>query len=104
MNSEQATIALKQLTGRNNPLNTLKAMIGAQNIGLTSEGAITFKFKMYSKANVFSLFLDEGLDTYTMVFSKIRGYEMKEVKRVDMLYFDDLKRVFEETTGLRLSL
>lgn len=105
MTQEQAKVALKQLTGRENPYNTLSAMIGAKNFGITGN-AIVFLFKMWSKANICRLELDEGLDLYNLIFLKLnkKTFSLDEKARFDGIYGDQLKEIFQETTGLRLSL
>ena len=104
MTREQANIALVQLTGRHNPMNTLAAMIGAKNFVVGSLG-VSFRFKMCRKANGCRIELDEGLDLYNLVFLKCspkRGYN--EVKVINGVYCDQLKPIFEEFTGLRVTL
>lgn len=102
MTREQAITTLVQLTGRKNPLNTLKAMLGASNFCIGPNG-VGFKFKMCSFANYCTIKLNDS-DTYDMVFTRVRGFEIKEAKRFDGLYCDNLKETFERETGLRLSL
>ena len=105
MNEFQSKIALKQLTGRDNPMNTLKAMIGASGFSLQGN-AVLFMFKMFRKANVCRLELDEGADVYNLIFQKLNKttYNLDTILRFDGLYADQLKETFETTTGLRLSL
>ena len=101
MTKEQAITTLVQLTGRQNPFNTLKAMIGASNFGFGSTG-ISFKFKMCRFANYCTIKLNDS-DTYDMVFTRVRGFELKETKRFSGLYCDNLKETFERETGLFLN-
>lgn len=102
MTKEQAITTLTQLTGRKNPFNTLKVMIGASNFCVGPDG-VGFKFKMCRFAN-YCLIRLNGADTYDMSFIRVRGFEMKDTKRFDSLYFYNLKETFEQETGLRLSL
>lgn len=105
MDKEEATICLKQLTGRDNPFNTLKAMIGAANFSLDDSG-IAFTFKMFRQAPICRIELDRGADLYNMVFLKVdkKTWDHKEVFRFDGITCDDLRSCFERTTGLSVSL
>lgn len=52
---------------------------------------------------------NRGMDDYTMEFWRTtmgtkKGFQQKLIKSVEGLYFDDLARVFEMTTGLRTRL
>jgi len=103
MTPEQAKTTLIHLTRRQNPMNTLKAMIGASNFSIF-ENKVAFKFKMFSKANYCTIELDEIQDLYNMVFTKIRGFQFKEHKRIAGICWEDLKGIFERETGLFLNL
>lgn len=94
-----AKLVLKQLTGRNNPINTLVAMIGASNF-VSGGNDISFKFKMCRKANILKIEYDSGSDMYNMVFYR----NGSEVKRFDQVFNDGMKEIFERFTGLRLNL
>lgn len=102
MNSEQATICLQQLTGRNNPINTLKAMLGAK-VSLCSDGKIAFSFKMCRKANVCRIALN-GNDLYDIEFYRLRKFQEEKVQVFNDVYAEDMKSLFENFTGLRVSL
>jgi hypothetical protein len=85
--------------------NRLVAMIGANSFVYNNEtNLISFKFKMCKVANVCRLSYMSGVDLYKMEFLKIRGIDIKEVKTFEEIYAEDLKRFFEEFTGLRISL
>lgn len=105
MDKQEAIICLQQLTGRMNPVNTLKAMIGATNFGIGPQG-VTFTFKMFRQAPICRIELDRGADLYNMVFFKLdkKTWELKEMFRFDGLYNDGLRPCFERTTGLRTAL
>ena len=82
----------------------LSAMIGAHSF-VGDENSVSFRFKARARngANAFHVTLDPS-DTYTIKFLKIRKLEVKTVKELDDVYAEDLKRIFEDETGLRLSL
>lgn len=83
----------------------LSAMIGAKNFSHDGNGTLSFMFKMFKKANVVRFVLDAS-DTYTMKLEKYnsRTHDISEYKTIDGLYFDQLKEVFEQETGLYLTL
>jgi hypothetical protein len=97
--STVATQTVKYLGGS----GRLSAMIGAKNFSSDKEGTLSFKFSMFKKANYVS-FKVNGKDLYDVTFSKLSKYELKEVKVFNDLYFDQLKKIFEEYTGLYLTL
>jgi hypothetical protein len=102
MNGEQAIVILQQLSRRNNPMNSLKALIGASNFSVGSD--VRFAFKMFRKANICSIELDESLDLYNMKFSKFnrKTYTFDIVKSFSGVYADQLTELFENFTGLTL--
>lgn len=97
----------------------LQAMLGAKTEKIT-ENSFQFSFKMFRKANMFKIELDEGLDLYNCYFIKqkkfttndfIKGmsitdkkFEPKIVEKANGLFADQVKEFFETTTGLRTSL
>lgn len=82
----------------------LKAMIGASNFSFDGSGALTFSFKLCSKANVVRIEL-HWTDTYKVIFSKGAVWKgLQEVETIEDVYAEDLRKVFEDFTGLRLSL
>lgn len=113
----RATTILQQLAGCRNPdgaAQRLVAMIGARDFLALSEGEAGIQFKWDAKSrdgvNCVRVILDAN-DTYTVTFfavpslkAMLKGAEPRELKRIEMLYSDDLRRVFEETTGLRVKL
>lgn len=103
---ETASTTCVQLAGG---YGALKRMVGAENFTYDDNGALTFKFKMCIRANYCRIELDPS-DTYTMTFIRIRKkrnsweYERKEVERIQGIYNDQLKEVFQDFTGLALSI
>lgn len=109
ISQETAMEALCWLTGSRRPIAALKTMIGADNFGVI-DNTVQFHFKAGRSINYFVLEYDYGMDLWNAVFKFFRhtgpGTQtvFKEIKRVDGLYCDQLKEVFEETTGLRLTV
>ena len=114
-----ANLVLVQLTRNNNPLGILKMFVGAGNF-LKSEkdNWIRFRFKGYSKANMVTITLTPA-DLYKVEFGKVvnkvnkeyaalgvtvKTPEYKTVEVIDGVYAEDLKEIFESTTGLFLSM
>ena len=89
----------------------LKAMIGGRDFFSDDDGqTLTFKFRMCRKANAVKITLTPQ-DTYTIRFIKIgrlnrNTYEVpvKEVKKIEGVYCDQLTDTFSEFTGLAMSL
>jgi hypothetical protein len=101
-NLEVAETILQQLGG----IHQLTAMIGAHSfMGSEKDRSLTFKWKADAKhgANAVTITLDPS-DTYTVKFFKCRGYNISEVAELNDVYSDMLVEMFEEVTGLYLSL
>ena len=97
----------------------LQAMLGAKADKIT-ENSFQFTFKMFRKANVFKIELDEGRDLYNCYFIKqrkfttndfIKGLQISDkkfepvtVKEVKGIFADQVQEFFETTTGLRTCL
>src|SRR5437763_1905159 len=81
----------------------LNVMIGAKNFSYDKEGTLTFRFKMCKKANCVRFKLN-GKDLYDVEFLKLGKVDFKVVKEYNDLYFDQLRKIFEEYTGLYLTL
>lgn len=97
----------------------LQAMLGAKTDKIT-DNSFQFSFKMFRKANLFKIELDEALDLYNCYFIKQRRPTMKDwmngilpsdkkfepvtVKEVKGLFADQVQEFFENTTGLRTCL
>ena len=97
-NIEIANEILRQLGGR----NKLTMMIGMKD-AFAIENGLVFKFKMSKVANYVSIVLN-GNDLYDITFKSLRGLNQKDVEMLEDVYYDDLKRIFENTTKLYLSL
>ena len=93
---EVAQTILKQMGG----LGRIKMMIGAKDFTASSDG-VSFRWpsKQRSRGNAVKVTLLPS-DTYKVEF--FNGE--KSVKVIDDVYAEDLKRIFEEQTGLYLSL
>lgn len=95
-NVEVATTILQQLGG-----NKFKTMTGAKNIFANGNG-LSFQLPSRSAAkgiNNVHIILDPS-NTYTVVFSKIVKYAVKEVARYPDIYCDMLQELFTRETGL----
>jgi hypothetical protein len=82
----------------------LGAMVGA-SMFVGGDNSLSFKFKGCTKANKCRVTLDAD-DTYTVDFFKLKnhGLDCTVLKSVNGIYADQLRRLFEQTTGLALSL
>lgn len=98
-----ATSIIEQLGG----INRLYAIVGAYDCFSVTEGngdsGWAFKFKGSKVANYCKIILNSATDTYTMEFMKIRGLTAKNTAKMEDVYGDMLKSLFEEETGLHLS-
>jgi hypothetical protein len=98
-------VILRQLTGSENALGVLSAMIGAHAFAYDKR-LIQFKWKARSdrtKANTLVIRLEPN-DTYTMEFWKIRGADTELLVSYSDVYNTQLREIFERETGLYLSL
>ena len=94
-----AEIILQQMGGS----RRLSLMVGATNfLSHEKEKAVSFRFKGNSKINYLKVTLN-GRDTYDMEFGKVYGQKYTVVKKVEDVYNDSLKKIFEDTTKLYLS-
>ena len=62
----------------------------------------TFKFKMYSKANLEKVIYHRCPDVYTLQFWKVTAKQNKLVNSYSNVYFDQLIELFEKETNLVL--
>jgi len=92
-----ATTILSQLGGA----GRLHVMTGAYNFVDNGNG-LSFKIKN-PKANYIKITLN-GMDLYDIEIGRIRGDNYKVVKEVENIYFDQMKGIIEEATGMYLSL
>jgi len=80
----------------------LTAMTGARNF-IDHGNALSFKFKGSRKANYVKIELDPS-DTYNVTFGKIRKYELTKERTFEGVHATMLRRLFEQVTGLYLTL
>ena len=89
---------------KHNPFGALRAMLGTKMIIRTETG---IRFDLHGalhRVTLCSLDYDAGLDLFTLRFYKNKRFEGNVVvKEFDSLFFDQLKEVFENYTGLYLS-
>lgn len=109
-------LALQQLTRRPNPYGVLKATIGAGYFVQSQEdNFIHFRFKMCRKASICKIQYDASQDLYNMSFTKVKKTRDKLVPQLyteesivvqeyKEIMGDQLKELFEEFTGLCLTL
>ena len=91
-----AETIIKQLGGA----NRLKMFTGAKQFFALKNGVV---FKIGNrKINYVKITLNPN-DLYDVYFAKTRGMKMTNVKEYQDIYFDQLKNVFEEATGMYLS-
>ena len=102
-------IILRQLGGR------LVSMVGANTfISYKAEGdgnygegrgGVSFKFPNKGRGvpNYMKIILNEN-DLYDITFGRTRGMSFKVIKEFDNVQASQLKRLFEKTTGLYLSM
>ena len=96
---EIARTILEQLGGT----GRLVAMTGAKHF-MTDGPAVSFKFANRAPApNYVKITLDAS-DTYTVTFGRIVKFELRSSSTVSGIYCDQLVELFENTTGLYLSL
>ena len=97
----------------------LQVMLGAKTDKIT-ENSFQFTFKMFRKANIFKIELDEAQDLYNCYFIKQRKFttndllkgfsfsdkkfEPETVMEAKGLFADQVQKFFETTTGLRTCL
>lgn len=101
--SQAANAILQQLGGA----GRLKAMIGAKHF-MGGKNSLSFKFpnRSRSKPNYVTITL-ESSDTYTVEFHRVSlksAANTKLTSKHEHVYVEDLRPLFEEKTGLRLSL
>lgn len=97
---EIAETIIQQLGG----FNRLKLMIGASNLSYSNkEKSVSFKFKMFPKANYLTVKLDQ-YDTYTMEFIRATVKGIKVFESYEHVYAEDLVPIFKRVTGLELTI
>jgi hypothetical protein len=97
-NKEIAKTILDQLGG-----NKFIAMTGSKHFTVLDDGLRMNLSRNKTIANRLEITLTPD-DDYTMRFYQLvkKGfdYQVKEIKKLDMVYFDNLPDVFTEVTGL----
>ena len=83
----------------------LRAMLGTTLMAV-DENSVTFNFRMVKKTNRCKVTYNPGLDLYSVDFYLLnaRCTSCKLVESFDQVYADQLRSLFESTTGLRMSL
>ena len=97
-NQEIAQTILNQLGG-----NKFIVMTGAKQLA-HGDKSLMFKIgRNSSKANQITIKLEEN-DTYSVTFHSFRKMELKDLKKYEGVYADNLKSIFETYTGMATSL
>lgn len=98
--SEIAKTILAQMGG----MARLKAFIGAKNFCIVEKG-VTFRWsgKSKNKTNFLKITLN-GLDLYDIEFGRIHAMKFTVIETLESIFFDNLVQIFEEQTGLYLTL
>lgn len=99
-NMEIAHTILSQLGG-----NKFIAMTGAKNLG-ASENGLSMKIMRNAKKVTHVKITLNGKDLYDVEFMKInnRSFEITVLAKFEDAYAEDLKGIFESSTGLYTSL
>jgi len=99
-NTQIANTILDQLGGT----GRIAAMTGAKNFMVDGPG-VSFKFpnRDCKRPNWIKVTLDPS-DTYTVTMGRIVKYALRSSSTVNGIYCDGLVELFENATGLRLSL
>lgn len=104
MNSELAKATARTTIQHLGGWNRLSVMIGAPQYMVGPNGEASFTFKR-GKQSINHVKISLVNDLYVLNFnSMVRGKGLVGVKTIEGVYADNLRRVFEETTGLVLSL
>ena len=93
-----------------NTADQILAQLGGRKF-IAMTGAVCFrdgetliaKFKGSRIANIMYVTLN-SLDTYDVKICKFKGLDVKTIKEESNVYAEDLRRFFENTTGLATSL
>jgi hypothetical protein len=90
--------------------NTIKQQIGGRALFMLGaihfvgdSDSLRFKIRGSRIATHITIRLEPS-DTYTMIFDKVRGVEIKKVAVHEGVYFDGMNQIIESVTGLRCSL
>jgi len=98
-NPEIAATILRQMGG----MGKICAMTGAKNF-IDYGNGVSFRFpnNVKGRPNTFKVTLDPD-DTYSVEFGRCRGTTYKILKTLNGIYWDMLKSLFEQESGLYLS-
>jgi len=81
-----------------------RAMAMISGTAVAGENSLAISFKGSRKSNLVSIKLESN-DTYTITFYKFKNkIDVIKVKEVKEAYCDQLTSIFEDFTGLNLSL
>ncbi len=95
-----ATEIVMQMGG----FNKLRAMVGASfSVIAEGLGGAKISFKGSRQMNLVEIRVN-GMDLYDVEFKQVTIKNNKSVKAISGIYCDQLKELFENTTGLYLSL
>lgn len=93
-----AETIIQQLGGQ----SRLRVMVNAKDFVATDNG-LMFRFSGCRKANKVRITLN-SMDTYDVEFFKIKKFTFETAAKFEHIYNVDLKAVFEDETGLYLSI
>lgn len=97
---DTAKTTLAQLGGR-----MFQAMTGAKMLTVSNDGhTLSFRIGQNCKhVNHVAVTLN-AMDTYDMVFSRIRGTKVTVLETDEGVYCEDLQRIFKSATGMETFL
>lgn len=93
-----AQTILNQLGG----VGRLAMMCGCKDF-VSSPSSVSFKVGTNAKKVSAMIITLDPSDTYTVAFFKGRGINMTKAEELSDVYAEDLKRIFESSTGMYLS-
>lgn len=102
MNKELAKLTAQMTTQHLGGWSRVSVMIGAAKYIFDQNGAVTFTFRR-GKDMINHVKISLVNDLYSLQFSYANRLGLTPIKTIEGVYADNLKRVFEETTGLMLS-
>ena len=107
MNKTEALQTAETIFSQFGGQQRLKFFVGANTFTFHNkpekeEVDATFKFKMYSKANLVKVIYHRCPDVYTLQFWKVTKKQNKLVNSYSDVYFDQLIELFEKETNLVL--
>ena len=98
--SEVANTILHQLSPQGP--RGLKLMLGV-DVFIAGPNSVSFRFKGSRKVNCLRIVLTAS-DTYDLTFTKARGSQLTNVSEHKDIYAEDLRNLFETTTGLQTAV